>query len=144
MVTHTSKHLLTATTKVESKPEVKISQVDQKKSLHTKDYTSSIIGWVLQGGVMLSAGIILIGLIMLPFYSKGLSVSGLLSFPQTFSQIWARVACVASAINYCVRALAADCDSYLACCGIDHSIRTGARFPLRGDYRDRTGYTYPQ
>ena len=38
---------------------------------------------------MLSASIILIGLIMLPFYSKGFSVSGLLSFPQTFSQIWA-------------------------------------------------------
>ena len=88
MVTHSLNQLLTPTTKVEPKPEVKISQGDQKKALHTKDYTSSIIGWVLQGGVMLSASIILIGLIMLPFYSKGFSVSGLLSFPQTFSQIW--------------------------------------------------------
>ena len=88
MITHSSNQLLMATAKVESKPEVKISQVDQKKALHTKDYTSSIIGWVLQGGVMLSASIILIGLIMLPFYSKGVSVSGLLSLPQTFSQVW--------------------------------------------------------
>ena len=89
MITHSSNQLLTATAKVESKPEVKISQGDQNKALHTKDYTSSIIGWVLQGGVMLSASIILIGLIMLPFYSKGFSVSELLSFPQTFSKIWA-------------------------------------------------------
>ncbi len=37
---------------------------------------------------MLSAGIILIGLLMLPFYGKGLSISGILAFPRTFSQIW--------------------------------------------------------
>ena len=89
MVTHSPNQLLTATAKAESKPEVEISQDDQNKSLHTKDYTSSIIGWILQGGVMLSASIILIGLLMLPFYSKGFSVSELLSFPQTFSKIWA-------------------------------------------------------
>ena len=88
MVTHSSNQQLTVTAKTESKPEVEISQDDQNKSLHSKDYTSSIIGWVLQGGVMLSASIILIGLLMLPFYSKGFSVSGLLSFPQTFSQVW--------------------------------------------------------
>ncbi len=89
MVTHSSSQLLTNTAKAESKPIEEISRDNQNKILHTKDYTSSIIGWILQGGVMLSAGIILIGLLMLPFYSKGFSVSGLLSFPQTFSQIWA-------------------------------------------------------
>ena len=89
MDTHSSSQLLTVTAKAESKPEVEISQDDQNKALHTKDYTSNIIGWILQGGVMLSASIILIGLLMLPFCSKGFSVSGLFSFPQTFSQIWA-------------------------------------------------------
>jgi uncharacterized protein len=86
---HSSSQLLTVTTREESQPVVEISQDDQKKTLHTKDYTSSIIGWILQGGVMLSASIILIGLLMLPFYPEGFSVSGLISFPQTFSQIWA-------------------------------------------------------
>ncbi|HXZ05355.1 MAG TPA: TSUP family transporter [Ktedonobacteraceae bacterium] len=58
-------------------------------TIQSKDYTSSIIGWILQGGVMLSAGIILVGLVMLPFYSKGFSIDGLFSFQHTFSQIWA-------------------------------------------------------
>ena len=80
---------LTVTAKSEPKPVKEISQDDQKKTLPKKEYTSSIIGWILQGGVMLSAIIILIGLLMLPFYVKGFSVSQLLSFPHTFSQIWA-------------------------------------------------------
>jgi uncharacterized membrane protein YfcA/uncharacterized membrane protein len=86
---HSSSQLLTATAKAEPESIVEVSQDNQKKPQHKKDYTSNIIGWILQGGVMLSASIILIGLIMLPFHSKGFSVSGLLAFPQTFSQIWA-------------------------------------------------------
>ena len=65
-----------------------ISQEEQQEAKQSKDYISSIIGWILQMGVMLSAGIILIGLLMLPFYGKGLSLSELLTFPRTFSQIW--------------------------------------------------------
>lgn len=83
-----SSQLMTMTAQSEPEAVAKIAQNDQKKPVHTKDYTSSIIGWILQGGVVLSAVVILVGLIMLPFYPKGLSVSGLLSFPQTFSQIW--------------------------------------------------------
>jgi uncharacterized membrane protein YfcA/uncharacterized membrane protein len=86
---HASRQRLTVAAKAESKPVEEISQDKQNKTQQTKDYTSSIIGWILQGGVMLSASIILIGLLMLPFYSNGISVSGLLSFPKTFSQIWA-------------------------------------------------------
>ena len=53
------------------------------------DFTAKLIGWILQGGVILSASIILIGLLMLPLRPGGLSVSRLLTFPQTFSQVWA-------------------------------------------------------
>jgi uncharacterized membrane protein YfcA/uncharacterized membrane protein len=81
-----SSQLLTA--KPEPRRVEENSQDDQKKTQRTQDYTSNIIGWILQGGVVLSASIILIGLLLFPFYSKGFSVSELLSFPQTFSQIW--------------------------------------------------------
>jgi len=43
----------------------------------------------LQGGVILSASIILIGLLMLLLNPAGFSVSELLSFPHSFDQIWA-------------------------------------------------------
>ena len=54
-----------------------------------EEFTGKLIGWILQGGVLLSASIILIGLLMLPLHPGGFSVSGLLSFPQSFSQVWA-------------------------------------------------------
>jgi uncharacterized protein len=74
-----------ATISEEEQQETKQSQEINQ----SKDYTSNIVGWILQGGVLLSAAIILIGLLMLPFYAKGLSLNELLSFPRTFSQIWA-------------------------------------------------------
>ena len=54
-----------------------------------REFTAKLIGWVLQGGVILSASIILLGLLMLPLRPGGLSVSRLLSFPHTLSQVWA-------------------------------------------------------
>jgi uncharacterized membrane protein YfcA/uncharacterized membrane protein len=60
----------------------------QKIPSDKEEFTANLIGWILQGGVMLSASIILIGLLMLPLRPGGFSVSRLLSFPQTFSQVW--------------------------------------------------------
>ncbi len=60
----------------------------QKLPFDKEEFTANLIGWILQGGVILSASIILIGLLMLPLRPGGFSVSGLLSFPQTFSQVW--------------------------------------------------------
>jgi uncharacterized membrane protein len=54
-----------------------------------EEFTANLIGWILQVGVMLSAGIILIGLLMLPLRPGGFSVQRFLSFPQTLSQVWA-------------------------------------------------------
>ena len=84
-----SNQLLAVTEREETQPPVEPSQDDHEKRIQTKDYTSSIIGWILQGGVILSASIILIGLLMLLLNPAGFSVSELLSFPHSFDQIWA-------------------------------------------------------
>jgi uncharacterized membrane protein YfcA/uncharacterized membrane protein len=83
-----SNQLLAVTKTEESQPAVEPSQDDHTKTIQTKDYTSSIIGWILQGGVILSASIILIGLLMLLLNPAGFSVSELLSFPHSFGQVW--------------------------------------------------------
>jgi uncharacterized membrane protein YfcA/uncharacterized membrane protein len=51
--------------------------------------SATIIGWILLGGVSLSAAVILIGLIMLLFSPGGISVHRLQTFPQTLDQVWA-------------------------------------------------------
>ena len=48
---------------------------------------TNIIGWILQGGVILSAIFIIIGLLLLPTRPGGLSIQRLLNFPQTLDQI---------------------------------------------------------
>src|SRR5579864_5557186 len=49
------------------------------------------IGWILQGGVLLSAAVIVLGLLLLPSKPGGLSLQRVLAFPQTFSQVFAGV-----------------------------------------------------
>ncbi len=48
---------------------------------------NTIIGWILQGGVILSAVVIALGLLLLPTRPGGLSVVRLLNFPETFAQV---------------------------------------------------------
>lgn len=55
----------------------------------TEGAASAIIGWILQGGVILSAATILLGLFLLPTRAGGLSAQRLLDFPETLSQIGA-------------------------------------------------------
>src|SRR5258706_9190584 len=55
----------------------------------TSEKTNTIIGWILQGGVMLSAALILLGLILFPFRPGGFSTARLLVFPQTLGEVWA-------------------------------------------------------
>jgi uncharacterized membrane protein YfcA/uncharacterized membrane protein len=59
----------------------------QEPSPHTYEWAAALIGWVLQGGVLLSAIIILIGIILLPTRPGGLSPQRLLTFPFTWSQL---------------------------------------------------------
>ena len=87
---HSSNQLLTVKTRAELQPLVEISQDGQKKTIHIKDYTSSIIGWVLRGGVILSATVILIGFILLLVHlgeKPGFAMS-IGAFPHTLGQVW--------------------------------------------------------
>jgi uncharacterized membrane protein len=90
MDARSSSQLLTVTAKAESELEVEVSKDDQNKTLHTKEFTPSIIGWILRGGVILSAVIILFGFILLliqigeqPGFAMGLG-----AFPHSLSQVW--------------------------------------------------------
>ena len=51
--------------------------------------TYNIIGWVLQGGVIISAAVILIGLILLSLEPDKFDPQKLVLFPQTFGEVWA-------------------------------------------------------
>ncbi|HVB26165.1 MAG TPA: TSUP family transporter [Ktedonobacteraceae bacterium] len=48
----------------------------------------NIIGWTLQVGVIISAAVILLGLILLPFRPGGFSAQRLLTFPQNLGAVW--------------------------------------------------------
>ena len=87
---HSSSQLSTVTAKAESKQVEEFSQDNQKKTQHTKDYTSNIIGWILRGGVILSATIILIGLVLLLVHIEGQSgfMMSIGTSPHSFSQVW--------------------------------------------------------
>lgn len=54
----------------------------------TSKTTYKLIGWILQGGVILSATVILIGLLLLSLQPNKFSPQTLDRFPQTFSQVW--------------------------------------------------------
>jgi uncharacterized membrane protein YfcA/uncharacterized membrane protein len=46
------------------------------------------IGWILQGGVLLSAALIILGIALLPTRPGGLSPQRVLNFPETLAQVW--------------------------------------------------------
>jgi len=85
----TSHHSLVTTPKQEGHSRDTPPEPRQNIPSAKEEFTAKLIGWILQGGVMLSASIILIGLLMLPLRPGGFSVQRFLSFPQTLSQVWA-------------------------------------------------------
>ena len=50
---------------------------------------NAIIGWVLQGGVLLSAAVIVLGLLLELLQPNKFAPQKLQDFPQTFNQVWA-------------------------------------------------------
>ncbi|GLV59178.1 hypothetical protein KDH_60060 [Dictyobacter sp. S3.2.2.5] len=63
-------------------------QPDEKGAQELLQLSNSI-SWILQGGVILSALLIVLGIAMLPTRPGGLSASRLLNFPQTLGQVGA-------------------------------------------------------
>src|SRR5258708_30829069 len=51
------------------------------------NWATVLIGWVLQGGVLISAAVMLVGIALLPTRPGGLSPERLLAFPFTWSQL---------------------------------------------------------
>jgi uncharacterized membrane protein YfcA/uncharacterized membrane protein len=62
------------------------TQTTQTTQTVAKTYT--LIGWVLQGGVLLSAAVILLGLFLEFLESNKFAPQKLQQFPQTFDQVW--------------------------------------------------------
>ncbi len=50
---------------------------------------TTVISWILQGGVITSSALIVIGLLLLPTRPGGLEVHRVLNFPRTLADVWA-------------------------------------------------------
>lgn len=85
-----STKLLDVSSGAESPPTVETPQDKPKTPRQSKEYTSIIIGWILRGGVILSATIILIGFLLLLLLPGGILAPGISlgSFPHTLGQVW--------------------------------------------------------
>lgn len=78
---HTHALLSTSERQSASSPGKKRPEQEPKLS------ANSVIGGILQGGVLLSATIILVGLVLLPTRPGGFSAERLLNFPVSFAQV---------------------------------------------------------
>lgn len=61
---------------------------NQEAPSDAQAHSGVLIGWILRGGVILSASIILLGMLLLTLRPGGLSVQSLLTFPHTLHQEW--------------------------------------------------------
>lgn len=70
--------------------EIQEKMIKQEPAVSAKlqNTVTNAIGWILQGGVLLSAFFILLGVVLLPLRPGGLSPERLLAFPQTLGQVW--------------------------------------------------------
>jgi uncharacterized membrane protein YfcA/uncharacterized membrane protein len=68
--------------------EVRRGPSNRKRPRRSEDM-NAVIGWILQGGVILSALVVLIGLVLMSFQPHKFAPQTLLNFPETFDQVWA-------------------------------------------------------
>jgi uncharacterized membrane protein YfcA/uncharacterized membrane protein len=64
------------------------SQADHTQTAQAVATTYTVIGWVLQAGVILSALVILIGVLLEALQPNKFAPQKLQMFPQTFAQVW--------------------------------------------------------
>ncbi len=62
--------------------------IQPRKLTQGKERTASVIGWILRSGVIASAAITLLGLLMIPFHPGGLAGLRLDTFPHTVGEVW--------------------------------------------------------
>ncbi len=85
----TEEHLSTQSISVTESSESPDSSAPQRPP--SSELTTLIIGWILLGGVLLSATVIFIGVALLFIRHVGLSAQALQAFPQTLDQVWSGV-----------------------------------------------------
>ena len=73
----------------DTSPVIEGQQNQEKRTPRGHPMMTTGIGWILQVGVILSASVIVLGILMLPLRPGGLSPQRVLAFPQTLSQVWA-------------------------------------------------------
>ncbi len=88
MKKHTSSRPAITVEKSESTSQDRQEQPQEQVS-EAKTFATNLIGWILQGGAILSATVIALGLLLLPTRPGGLSIQRLLTFPHTFSEVGA-------------------------------------------------------
>ncbi len=80
-----------ASTAIQERPEQLPAQelTEQERRFVTpqQDMMASIIGWILQGGVIVSAAVILFGMLLLPFRPGGLTPQRLQNFPHSLGAV---------------------------------------------------------
>jgi uncharacterized membrane protein len=86
---HTPSILRTAETQTHRASSAARSPNDRQSPDTSSIDMAAVIGWILQGGVILSSAIILLGVIMIPLRGGGLSGQIIQVFPHTLDQVWA-------------------------------------------------------
>jgi uncharacterized membrane protein YfcA/uncharacterized membrane protein len=84
-----SRHELVTPSELEGHSPVDTAQPVEPSLAAKREFTANLIGWILQGGVILSTAIIVIGLIAISLQPNKFAPQRLQAFPQTFGQVWA-------------------------------------------------------
>ncbi len=85
---HYSNRFQNTSSEIEAHSTIESSGANPPKPSKTKAYTSIVIGWILRGGVIISAAIILIGMFLLILHPGALTGYNLGAFPHTLDQVW--------------------------------------------------------
>ena len=88
MLKYSSHHSPVGSPESQLPPPSSIFSSDQEAPSDAQAHSGALIGWILRGGVISSASIILIGILLLTLRPMGLSIQILLTFPHTLQQEW--------------------------------------------------------
>ena len=85
---HPTQALLETSTSQPAPEHMTTPPIQPSRPTQGKERTTSVIGWILRGGVIASAAITLLGLLLIPFRPGGLSSLRLDTFPHTIGEVW--------------------------------------------------------
>src|SRR5260221_14533900 len=88
MKKHSTNHFRTESLSLPSDRPSISDQLKPKTLPGNKHFTTFITGWILRSGVILSASITLLGLLLMLIHPGGISEQSLQLFPQPLGQVW--------------------------------------------------------